>query len=284
MDQQTDQYTENEPYENSKNTKTIWIAAVAVIITTLITGGGVYAWQNSSNKSIEQNLQQQITLLQNQISELKEAQKTQETTTQETTIKETNTPVANTNSDWQTYEDKNSGFSLKYPKTIPFKNQPGEDYLSLSVESRKINSLDYPMGYDKETALNDEKELAKGNYGKGPDSPLSVSKKIKNLGFGYGQDFVVLSRIDTCDVTFERKLVFYRNGYQIIVTLNGNKDNIISNNSEYFKTDQACGNDKIWNFEKQTQFYKNLQANILSIDAKNWFNLFDDIVNTIKIK
>lgn len=101
MDQQTDQYTENEPYENSKNTKTIWIAAVAVIITTLITGGGVYAWQNSSNKSIEQNLQQQITLLQNQISELKEAQKTQETTTQETTIKETNTPVANTNSDWK---------------------------------------------------------------------------------------------------------------------------------------------------------------------------------------
>ena len=38
----------------------IGIIVITIIITTIIVGGGVYAWQKSNLKSVEQSLQQQI--------------------------------------------------------------------------------------------------------------------------------------------------------------------------------------------------------------------------------
>ncbi|MFH1900432.1 MAG: hypothetical protein ABIJ83_04140 [Patescibacteria group bacterium] len=69
MDQTNEQSI--EPVQSSKN---IWITIVAIIITTLVVGGGVYAWQKSSLKNTEQSLEQQISVLQNQISQLQQAQ------------------------------------------------------------------------------------------------------------------------------------------------------------------------------------------------------------------
>ncbi len=59
----------NEPVQDSKH---IWIIIIAIIATALIVGGGVYAWQRSSVKKTEQNLQQQIVSLQEQISQLQQ--------------------------------------------------------------------------------------------------------------------------------------------------------------------------------------------------------------------
>jgi len=58
----------NEPIQNSKY---IWITIIAVLISTIIVGGGVYAWQKSNLQAIEQSSQRQITDLQNQIIDLK---------------------------------------------------------------------------------------------------------------------------------------------------------------------------------------------------------------------
>ncbi|PIX30709.1 hypothetical protein COZ62_01210, partial [Candidatus Berkelbacteria bacterium CG_4_8_14_3_um_filter_39_27] len=54
----------NEPIQDSKK---IWIIVVSIAVTALIVGSVVYTWQRSDLKSTEQSLQQQITLLQNQI-------------------------------------------------------------------------------------------------------------------------------------------------------------------------------------------------------------------------
>lgn len=50
------------------------IIVISVIITALIVGGGVYAWQRLNLKSTEQNLQQQITNLQDKIVQLQKVQ------------------------------------------------------------------------------------------------------------------------------------------------------------------------------------------------------------------
>lgn len=57
----------NEPAQSSKN---VWITVIAVVITAIIVGGGVYAWQQSNLNSTEQSLQQQISNLRSQIEQL----------------------------------------------------------------------------------------------------------------------------------------------------------------------------------------------------------------------
>lgn len=265
--------------EASQSSKNIWIIIASIAITAIVVSGVVYVWQRSILKSTEQSLQQQISELEIQLTKLKENQNINNN--QQVGKFTVGTKTTN---DWQLYEDRTIGFSLRHPKDIIL-NQNKRDSLSLAIKSEKIDSLNYPMNYDKETAENDRQELIKGNYGKGPDWPLRVSKKVRSVGPINGQEFMVLARFEVCDVTFERKLVFYHNGYQTIITLYGNKNNIISNNPSYFKTDQAnCGSMKIWDSEKRELFYQNLVDESLSGDAQTWFNLFDDIVNTIKIE
>ena len=57
----------NEPI---RNTKSIWIAIISIII--LIVGGGIYARQQSNSKATEQNLQKQISALQSQINQFQQ--------------------------------------------------------------------------------------------------------------------------------------------------------------------------------------------------------------------
>lgn len=58
----------NKPIQCLNN---IWILIITVIITALIIGGGVYAWQRYNLKNAERNLQQRIISLQSQIEDLK---------------------------------------------------------------------------------------------------------------------------------------------------------------------------------------------------------------------
>lgn len=109
MNEQTTQY--NEPVKNSQNP---WIIIASIVITALVVGGVVYAWQNSNLKSTKQSFQEQITLLQNQIDQLQQTQQNQ------------NQPVAdqNENANQQVnqpqeivYNNSKYQFSLKLPAT-----------------------------------------------------------------------------------------------------------------------------------------------------------------------
>jgi len=108
-EQNTSQY--NEPAQNSKN---LWVIVAAVVITALVVGGVVYAWQTLNLKSTEQSFQQQITLLQNQINQLQQAQPSQNIPNNT----EPTPPVAN-NSNLVVYQNQQYGFEFQYPKDWP---------------------------------------------------------------------------------------------------------------------------------------------------------------------
>jgi hypothetical protein len=182
---------------------------------------------------------------------------------------------------WNYYENEEAGFSIKYPGDVSLNKD--EDFLfNLSVDVKKIDSLSDTMGFNKETALKNIDLLENGEYGDNVDWPLDISKKVKRIGDVNAQDFMVLSRFEICDVTFERKVYFFYNDNQIVITLSGPKTEIMNSASEYFETNEAnCGEEKIWNFDKQAQFFEELKEGNGSEVAQEWFNKFDEIIETI---
>ena len=95
---------------------------------------------------------------------------------------------------------------------------------------------------------------------------------------------MVLGRFEVCNVTFERKLLFYNNNYQIVITSSGPEKDIIDSMPQYFEINSSnCGNEKVWDFDKQAQFYQDLVDGKGSDVAQDWFNTFDDIISTIEI-
>lgn len=183
---------------------------------------------------------------------------------------------------WQSYDNKEAGFSLKYPYTVTMDEKVGN--LVLIVESKKIEELDYP-GFDLTEVQKDVELLKQGQPGTNyVDWALPVSEKIKNLGVVNAQESMVLSRFEICDVTFERKLVFYNNGYRVVLTLKEDKNNIIDNLPQYFTlNEENCGTNAIWDFDKQVDFYQELVAGKSFFTAQEWFDTFDKIVETIEV-
>lgn len=183
---------------------------------------------------------------------------------------------------WQYYEDAKAGFSIKYPHNVSFGEPEQGSPFYLTVQSEKVDLLEGTMGFDKETALKNIGYLEKGEYGTDVDWPLEQSKRIRKIGAVKGQEFMVLSRFEVCSVVFERKLYFFNNNYQIVITLNGPEDEIVKSAPEYFQIDQEnCGAEKIWDFQKQRLFFENLENNKEPEPAQTWFNLFDEIAGTI---
>jgi len=115
----------NEPVENSQNP---WVIIVSIVITALVVGGGVYAWQNSNLKSTRQSFQEQVTLLQSQINQLQQTQQSpnKQATQPSLNQDQNNQPVVdqNENTNQQVnqpqeivYSNSQYGFSLTFPQT-----------------------------------------------------------------------------------------------------------------------------------------------------------------------
>ena len=184
---------------------------------------------------------------------------------------------------WQFYENKEAGFTLKYPHSVVLGD--GEGNLSLQIEVTKIDDLDYP-GFDKTEVLKDIQALKddKITENSGVYWGLPISEKVVNLGRLNGEELMVLSRFEVCDVTFERKLLFFSGDYRVLITLEEERSNIVDNLPQYFElNEENCGTEVIWNFEKQDQFYNDLVAGGSFFTAQEWFDTFDEIVDTIEI-
>jgi hypothetical protein len=188
---------------------------------------------------------------------------------------------------WQEYSDDESGLTFKYPQnvlltTVPYK----KDGFRLVVESTDVSDItEGTLGFDKETVLKNKKALAGGSYGSGVDMALSTSKILRKVGNIYAQDFIVLGRFEVCDVTFERKLYFFNGEKQIMITLYGPENIIMSQLSEYFTKDaQNCFEETIWDFTKQDDFYTVLKNKKAGGAAQEWFDVFDRIIDSIVVK
>jgi len=189
---------------------------------------------------------------------------------------------------WQYYENNDAGFSLKYPHNVILgnknMNESGNEYY-LSINVNNVDFLEGTMGYNEETALKNIVFLEKGEYGEGVDFSLSNSEKVRNIGKVNAQEFAVLSRFEICNVVFEKKLYFFSNNYQVVITLYGPIKSFINNLSDYFTVNESnCGQEKIWSMEnnKPEQFYKDLEDKKMPENVQAWYSTFNDIVNTIK--
>lgn len=217
---------------------------------------------------------------------------------------------ASETANWETYENELFSFSLKYPPTItlltsenqgPWINVPTnqESVINLLITIESFDSINtgqsgeqatsYNLGYDSETALIDLQSLQKNNFGSDVDfvhvlpGPEFDSRKVINLGKVNAKTFMVLGRFETCDITFERKAIFYPdNTTRAIITLLGPKEKIILENPAYFESDRwkNCMNLST-NYGKD-MFYKDVIVNKTGPTTNDWYKTFDQILSTIK--
>jgi len=183
------------------------------------------------------------------------------------------------------YEDLKAGFTLRYPDKVTL-GEPLGDRLTLTIKNERIENIDYPLGFDQENIQKDLKELARGLYGREMGCAFAPSKEVVTIGQNndvYAKDFIRFVCLEVCDVQFSRVLIFYKNGYQVLITLTGEKDKIMASMPEYFVNDPvSCGGYKIWNFELQNEFYQALESHQGSVVAQSWYDTFENIVKTIK--
>ena len=138
-----------QPIESVQSSKNIWITIIAVIVTALVVGGGVYAWQRSNLKSTEQGLQQQITLLQDQISQLQKTQSNQnlpsvnQNQQQDNNIDEpTQPPTDKQQSDnTKPYSSHRYGLSFDYPNNFYLLDDPAK-WNAILISEAPINFPD----------------------------------------------------------------------------------------------------------------------------------------------
>jgi len=138
----------DEPIQSSKH---IWITIIAVIVTAIIVGGGVYAWQKSSLQSTEQSLQQQITSLQKQVDKFQEP--TQPVVTTPETIQKPTQPTDKT-ANWETYQNKELGFELKMPSYVSVDKEFNDQYNRLVIFKSEKENFEVRLREGKATSLN----------------------------------------------------------------------------------------------------------------------------------
>ena len=182
---------------------------------------------------------------------------------------------------WQHYSSE-IGLSFQYPHGIELNKRNNEE-LNLFVEVTEIGGLEGTMGYDEATALKNKTSLNDGEYGEDVDVPLEESKKLVSIDGVNGQDFMVLGRFDVCDIRFERKLYMLIGDYQIVITLELPKEQVLGAVHGYFmRNEENCGEGIIWNLDKQDSFYIHLTEGSADDVIQTWYDTFDEIIETIK--
>ena len=186
---------------------------------------------------------------------------------------------------WQLYDNSEVGISFQYPWDVILLDEgtsPESDKTYLDIDIRNIGEVELPTDVNEEDAMENIEALTSGEFGKDSDFAFEASKQVKAVGFLFAQDYMTLARFEVCDVTLERKLRFYFNNKQITLTLHGPVDSLKKTMPDYFTVDSTnCGEEKIWNFEKQHSFYQELVAGNGSEEVQIWFDNFDQIAETV---
>ncbi len=184
-----------------------------------------------------------------------------------------------------------SGFFCEYPsKMLSLSNEaffPSNlRNMLFVIEITKIEDIqEGTLGYDIETSRQDEKSLQQGDYGQEIDFAFAPSQKVLFLEEATAKEFMVFSRFELCSVVFERKAIFYKNGYQFILTVAADPEEMIKGNPKYFILDKDCGSMPIWVYEEehssQEDFYRALTNQELSSFAQQWLEAYDFVISGI---
>lgn len=193
--------------------------------------------------------------------------------------------IVNETDMWKVYEDKQMGFSFKYPTNYMFLKKDEfivePEFPLIKVEIKEIGQQDVPWDLTKEEALKNIEALSSGQYGVKYDEPVPESKKVTPVGHLFAQDFIVLSRFDICNMTLQRILLFYFNNKQITITSSAPFKKLKAS-SPYIVVDNECGEEeKRWDFDNKGTFYKDLVDKKTVAEVQEWFEQFDQIAQTI---
>jgi len=179
------------------------------------------------------------------------------------------------------------GVEIGYPNSIGYGVDSTSD-VTLEVIVNKISDLpeEAPMGMGRDFVLQDKKSLSDGQYGDSFGFALPESERVFTLKNGnYAKEYAVLSMFEICDVRFQKKIVFYKDDYQVVLNLSANAPKVKEENPEYFtQNEDNCGIDNIWNFEdkSQSKFWQDLSKGNIDGLAKDWNSYFEIIkVNII---
>jgi len=264
--------------------KTIYLKSTVLIILILLFSSSIFSCQKPKN-------------LKNTVAEVDKTDKDNATADTAGNIKkgEKYKESKTVEENYLRYYNHEADFYLEYPSdTVVFTTNPYEKIpagkLLLYVKTEKIDDADSKktLGYDSETAIKDEKELAEGDFGEEIDMPFEPSKKVIKIGNIFAKEFIVFSRFDVCDVVFERILIFYNKGYRITIGVCAEKDEIIKQNPSFFTYDaENCSeNLLVWKSSSQgasgqIKFYESLLSKSLKNDASTWYGIFDEIKERI---
>ena len=182
---------------------------------------------------------------------------------------------------WDTHTSE-LGFTLKYPQEVEFyPSNKEKSLLVVKVLDLDTLSATSTIGEGWEKLAND---IEKGEAGENWGVVLENSRKISKIGDTYVRKGVVFSSDESCDVIFEKEVIFAIGRKLVTISLLGNKDAIIKENIDYFRDNiEICPDNKVWRFERQSEFYQKLEQNELSGSTKIWFDLFDEIIDTLEI-
>jgi len=184
---------------------------------------------------------------------------------------------------WPIYDNFEVGFSFKYPANVNWlEKNKDETQLYVDVTLKDIGVTDIPMQLSAEDEMKTIEDLTAGEFGAVAGFSFAPSEKVKTVGFLFAQDYLVLARFEVCSVTLERKLTFYFKNKQITITLYGPVKTLKETMPEYFTVNaDNCGEETIWDFDKQAELYNTLLAGEGSEEIQAWFDIFDDISETI---
>jgi hypothetical protein len=185
---------------------------------------------------------------------------------------------------WPVYNSEEVGFSVQHPVDVEMLAGASKegDKTYFAVNLREIGGPEAPgeLGYDDQ--MESIQDLTSGQFGVPQGFSLEESRQVKSVGFLFAQDFMTLGRFEVCDVTLERTLLFYFNNQQISIRLFGPIDTLQSTMPEYFEQDETnCGSELAWDFDKQAEFYESLAAGNGSPEIQAWYDMFDQIAETV---
>jgi hypothetical protein len=192
---------------------------------------------------------------------------------------------------WQAHEDPDGAFSLRYPSyvstgaSIDARNATDPAALFLSVTAEPIGSIEQP-GITPEMITETATALEGGTFGEEMEQwGIEPATQITEIAEGkYAQEYMVLSRFEVCDVTFERTAIFYNNDHRITITLHGSGA-LTEELSDHFTVDEEnCGAVFIWDHEKKEAFYNTLAEGLGTKNAQKWYDTFDEIMNSISFE
>jgi hypothetical protein len=153
--------------------------------------------------------------------------------------------------------------------------------LSLNVNISAVEDLQDP---EKEAAVNERDALDSGDFGEDTGFSLESSRKVTNISETSVKEFLTLGRYDICDIAFDWEIHFYNNGYQVQIVLSADTRKMIESLDNYFIYDETnCPGQKVWDFDRQDEFYDKLITEQLTGLSSEWYSVFDSIMYLLQI-